>query len=49
MGYRLTDGGRIFEFTAGLETIHGRALYDLAERLRQAPGLVEFELTRVSK
>lgn len=49
MGYRLTDGGRIFEFTANLETAHGRALHDLAVRLRQVPGLVEFELTRVGK
>ena len=49
MSYRLIDGGRLFEYSADLETSHGRALADLAERLRQVPGLVEFELSRISK
>jgi putative Mg2+ transporter-C (MgtC) family protein len=49
MRYRLTDGGRIFEYSADLETPHDGALSRLAERLREVPGLVEFELSRVSK
>jgi putative Mg2+ transporter-C (MgtC) family protein len=49
MSYRLTDGGKVYEYTANLETPHGRALRELADRLRGVPGLLEFELSRFNK
>lgn len=49
VSYRLIDGGRLFEYSAGLETSHGRALSDLSARLRKLPGLVEFELERLGR
>lgn len=49
VSYRLIDGGRLFEYAANIETGRDRALGALAERLRTVPGLVEFDLSRISK
>jgi putative Mg2+ transporter-C (MgtC) family protein len=49
VSYRLTAGGEIFEFHGYVETRRKQALHDLAEQLKSAPGLVEFELSRISK
>lgn len=49
MSYRLVQGGEVFEYATSLVTGREEALGRLAERLRQAPGLIEFELTRVNK
>jgi putative Mg2+ transporter-C (MgtC) family protein len=49
VSYRLIEGGRLFEYSANLETGRGAALGGLAQRLRAAKGLVEFELSRISK
>jgi len=49
VSYRLAEGGEIFEFRGNIETRRKKALRDLAERLKVTPGLVEFELSRISK
>ena len=49
MSYRLAEGGVIYEFNGTLRTQRRRAFPDLAQRLRSAPGLVEYELSRISK
>jgi putative Mg2+ transporter-C (MgtC) family protein len=48
MSYRLLEGGRVFEYGVNLEGARQGALTRLAERLRRMPGLLEFELSRVS-
>ena len=49
VSYRLTDGGEVFEYRGNVQTRYGQALHDLAERLKSMPGLVEYELDRISK
>lgn len=49
VSYRLLEGGRIFEYSANVETTHDPALAEMAERIRKLPGLVEFELERVGR
>jgi putative Mg2+ transporter-C (MgtC) family protein len=48
MSYRLLEGGRVFEFGLNFEGAGQDTLSRLAERLRRMPGLIEFELSRVS-
>jgi putative Mg2+ transporter-C (MgtC) family protein len=48
MSYRLLEGGKVFEYGVNLEGARQGALSRLAERLRKMPGLIEFELSRVS-
>lgn len=48
MSYRLLDGGRVFEYGLNLEGACQGTLSRLAERLRRTPGLIEFEISRVS-
>ena len=48
MSYRLLEGGKVFEYSVNLEGARHGALSQLAERLRAMPGLIEFELSRVS-
>ena len=48
MSYRLLEGGQVFEYGVNLEGAGQDALSRLAERLRRMPGLIEFELSRVS-
>jgi putative Mg2+ transporter-C (MgtC) family protein len=48
MSYRLLEGGKVFEYGVNLEGAGQDALSRLAERLRRMPGLIEFELSRVS-
>jgi putative Mg2+ transporter-C (MgtC) family protein len=49
VSYRLTEGGDIFEYRGNVETRKRRALHGLVEQLKSVPGLVEFELARISK
>jgi putative Mg2+ transporter-C (MgtC) family protein len=49
VSYRLTEGGEIFEYQGFVETRRKHALHDLAERLKSTPGLVEYDLSRISK
>jgi putative Mg2+ transporter-C (MgtC) family protein len=49
VSYRLAEGGEVFEYRGNIETRRKRALRDLAERLKSVPGLVEYELSRISK
>jgi hypothetical protein len=42
-------GGRTFEFRATVQSKRGLAFEALAQRLRSCPGIVEFELDRISK
>jgi putative Mg2+ transporter-C (MgtC) family protein len=42
------DGGR-FEFRANLRTTNAGSLQRLAERLKETPGLVEFDLAKLSR
>jgi putative Mg2+ transporter-C (MgtC) family protein len=48
MSYRLLEGGKVFEYGVHLEGGRHGVLSQLAERLRGMPGLIEFELSRVS-
>ena len=48
MSYSLLEKGTVFEFRINLEGARAGALSRLAERLRKMPGLLEFELSRVS-
>jgi putative Mg2+ transporter-C (MgtC) family protein len=48
MSYRLLEGGKVFEYGVHLEGARDGAFSQLAERLRAMPGLIEFELSRVS-
>ncbi|MDR3507611.1 MAG: MgtC/SapB family protein [Caulobacteraceae bacterium] len=47
--YRLADGGETIEFRGLLRSSRAAAIASLAVRLRDAPGLKEYELTRISK
>ena len=47
--FHLSDEGRMFEFRGSLQARRDAAFEELAERLRKWPGLVEFQLDRVSK
>jgi putative Mg2+ transporter-C (MgtC) family protein len=49
VSYRLTEGGEIFEYRGNMETPRKGAFRDLAEQLKSTPGLVEYELSRISK
>ncbi len=49
MSYKLTREGEIFEYLTNLETRDSRGFEDLALRLKTIPGLVEYEVARVSK
>ncbi len=49
VSYRLTEEGRIFEYSTSLHTSHRRAYGHLAERLKTIPGLVEYDVARISK
>jgi putative Mg2+ transporter-C (MgtC) family protein len=47
--YGLRDGGAIFEYRGTVRTRRSSGLRNLSARLRQLPGLVEYELERISK
>ena len=49
ISYRLTHDGHRFEFQGSLMTIRREGFDTLAGRLRETPGLIEFELLRISK
>jgi len=49
VSYRRTGGGDVLEFSGMLMTQRRAAFPVLAERLRDIPGLREFEMSRVSK
>jgi putative Mg2+ transporter-C (MgtC) family protein len=49
VSYKLTEGGEVFEYRGNIETRRRQALSELAERLKTFPGLVEYELDRISK
>jgi putative Mg2+ transporter-C (MgtC) family protein len=49
VSYRLTEDGEIFEYRGNVETRLKMGLHDLAERLKTTPGLVEYDLSRISK
>jgi putative Mg2+ transporter-C (MgtC) family protein len=49
MSYRLCAEGRVFEVQGSLATSRRAGFAALAERLRTVPGLVEFDILRVSK
>jgi putative Mg2+ transporter-C (MgtC) family protein len=47
--YKLCDSGAVFEYHGAVRTRRTGGLRTLAARLRQLPGLMEYELDRVSK
>ncbi len=47
--YKLLQGGEIFEYSTFLETRRQDAFNRLGGRLRAIPGLVEYEVSRISK
>jgi putative Mg2+ transporter-C (MgtC) family protein len=49
LSYSLKSGGEIMEYRADLATRRAAAFNGLSERLRNHPGLFEFELSRISK
>lgn len=49
MSYKLLREGRIFEYGTSLETRTPRGFEDLARQLKVIPGLVEYEVSRISK
>lgn len=49
VSYRLIQEGRLFEFGANLQTGRHDAFERLSEHLQTIPGLVEYELSRISK
>jgi putative Mg2+ transporter-C (MgtC) family protein len=49
VSYRLIEGGEMFEFRGNIETRRKHALRNLAEHLKSVPGLVEYDLARISK
>lgn len=49
VSYAMTDGGKVMEYRGGVTTSRRARLGDLSEHLRKAPGLIEFELTAISK
>jgi len=49
LSYRLTSGGEVFQYSGMLRT-HRRASFEaLAQRLRTIPGLIEYDMERLSK
>jgi putative Mg2+ transporter-C (MgtC) family protein len=48
MSYRLLENGTVFEYGLNLHGARQGSLSQLAQRLRAMPGLIEFELSRVS-
>jgi putative Mg2+ transporter-C (MgtC) family protein len=49
VSYKLSQGGEIFEYRGDLKTRRAGGFPRLASRLRELPGLVEYELERISK
>jgi hypothetical protein len=49
LSYSLTEGGEIFEYQGNVETRRRHGLRDLSDRLKSMPGLVEYQLSRISK
>jgi len=49
MSYKLIRDGRIFEYGTNLETRAPGGFEDLARQLKAIPGLVEYEVSRISK
>lgn len=49
VSYKLMQGGRIFEYATNLHTSRADAYTQLADRLKTIPGLVEYEVSRISK
>jgi putative Mg2+ transporter-C (MgtC) family protein len=49
VSYKLAEGGEVFEYRGNLQTRLDRSLHDLAAALRSTPGLIEYELARISK
>jgi putative Mg2+ transporter-C (MgtC) family protein len=49
MSYGLIEGGQVFEYKGVLRTRRSSGLRNLSSRLRQLPGLVGYELDRISK
>jgi putative Mg2+ transporter-C (MgtC) family protein len=49
VSYKLLQGGQIFEYSTSLQTRRQDAFNRLSERLRTIPGLVEYEVSRISK
>jgi putative Mg2+ transporter-C (MgtC) family protein len=49
LSYRLVQDGEVFEYQASVETRRDGAFRELAERLRTLPGLIGYELSRISK
>lgn len=48
-GYAAADGGRIIEYRADLSAPRKVGFGSVAQRLRSAPGLIDFSLDRISK
>jgi putative Mg2+ transporter-C (MgtC) family protein len=48
-GYAASDGGRIIEYRADLNAPRKLGFGFVAQRLRSAPGLIDFTLDRISK
>ena len=49
MSYKLTREGAVFEYLTNLETRDTRGFENLALRLKTIPGLLEYEVSRISK
>jgi putative Mg2+ transporter-C (MgtC) family protein len=49
VSYKLLKDGQIFEYWTNLETKRQDAFMHLSEHLRTIPGLVEYEVSRISK
>jgi putative Mg2+ transporter-C (MgtC) family protein len=49
MSYRLRDGGDTFEYHGVLRSKGSTSLRNLSTRLRQLPGLIGYDLDRISK
>lgn len=49
VSYKLIQEGRIFEFAANVHTGRNDAFARLSKRLKTIPGLVEYEVSRISK
>lgn len=49
LSYRLAKGGKTFEYLINLKARDSQAMSALAARLRETPGLVEFELSLINK
>ena len=49
VSYKMLQGGQMFEYATNLHTHRRDAFTQLAERLKTIPGLVEYEVSRISK